>query len=160
MVCQGTHILEKYWWKILKLCQINGLMLGLTPVVFSHLANFVNPRNSSAALCGAFLLHLDPTSKLQEFQPNRAPLIWLQNVSVKSKVSRQFSSRWNWGIFQHPSKVPAAKFRMLHSRACLCINAIPLKGYIWRALFTLFELLTCNFDFAFICNKLKSRINR
>ena len=51
MVCQGTHILERYRWKILKLCQINGLILGLTPVVFPHLANFVNPRNSSAALC-------------------------------------------------------------------------------------------------------------
>ena len=50
MVCQGTHILERYRWKILKLCQINGLMLGLTPVVFSHLANYVNPKNSSAAV--------------------------------------------------------------------------------------------------------------
>ena len=39
MVCQGTHILERYRWKILKLCQINGLILGLTPVVLPHLAN-------------------------------------------------------------------------------------------------------------------------
>ena len=29
MVCQGTHILERYRWNILKICQINGFMLEL-----------------------------------------------------------------------------------------------------------------------------------
>ena len=35
----------------MKLSQINGLMLGFNPVIFSSLVNFVNPRSSSAAVC-------------------------------------------------------------------------------------------------------------
>ena len=50
MACQGTHISERYHWMILKLCQIKGLMLGLLPVIFPSLVNFVYPRSFSAAL--------------------------------------------------------------------------------------------------------------
>ena len=35
------HISERYPWMILKLCQINGLILGLNPVIFPSLVNFV-----------------------------------------------------------------------------------------------------------------------
>ena len=55
MACQGTHISERYPWMIFKLCQINGLMLGLLPVIFPSLVNFVYPRSFSAALWLALL---------------------------------------------------------------------------------------------------------
>ena len=51
MVCQGTHILERYRWKILKLSQINGHILGFNPMIFSSLVYFVYPRSFSAAVC-------------------------------------------------------------------------------------------------------------
>ena len=51
MVCQGTHILERYRWKILKLSQINGHILGFNPMILSSLEDFVYPRSFSAAVC-------------------------------------------------------------------------------------------------------------
>ena len=81
-------------------------------------------------------------------EPKHAPLMRLQNVAVKIKVSREFSSPWNLGIFYHLSKVFAAKFRLLQGTS---VVAISLKNPL------LFE---CNdFDVVLKCSTLMSRIN-
>ena len=96
-------------------------------VEFVQRESFLPSRKNHNA--NAFVLHLDPTFELP---PIVAPL--MQNVSAKSKDSLMFSLRGNWGIFQHPSKVTNAIFRLLHRAS----------GYkaILQNLLTLFELLT------------------
>ena len=97
MVCQGTHILERYRWKILKLWQINGLILGLTPVVFPHLANFVNPRNSSAAVSQCIVV------LLTTLFPTQVSLAWTYTFSwnlilLSPKGINSTTDTFSWNI--------------------------------------------------------------